>query len=153
VGYTHYFDQNRHFTMDEWNKVCQAAIRIIQHCQGTGIELLYDDRYNEPPLVDDEVIRFNGSDLNGEDLGHETFLLDRYGSGYQFCKTARKPYDRAVSMILLAVMDHAPDVYNIRSDGGWDEDTSHESYDGGWVVSRKFYRAIFGRDVECPESF
>ena len=37
-----------------------------------------------------------------------------------FCKTARKPYDIAVTSMLLRCRHLAPDAFLIASDGAWD---------------------------------
>lgn len=155
MGYTHYFKYNRTFTAPEWKRVCSAAVDIIQWCQGQGIRLLDVCDTDAPPTVDAGLvnrIRFNGSDLDGEDLGHETFVLERYGTGRDFVKTARKPYDLAVALVLLACYDKAAGALAIGSDGEWNEDNREKNYGGGWVEARFVYRGLFGREPDCPWS-
>lgn len=72
-----------------------------------------------------KVVEFmlNGTDKG--DLGHETFNL-KLGKQEElsgFCKTARKPYDLAVTMILISAKYFAPDT-EIGSDGNI-EDWEH----------------------------
>tara|TARA_B100002049_G_scaffold216394_1_gene182295 strand:- start:1414 stop:1986 length:573 start_codon:yes stop_codon:yes gene_type:complete len=87
----------------------------------------------------ESMILFNGcepADGGGEaDLGHETMLLERtctpedwqedaFKSGegiFNFCKTARKPYDLLVCALLLVCENEAPGCWTIRSDGDWSE--------------------------------
>jgi len=79
-------------------------------------------------MIDDDIIRFNGV----EDDGHETFILTRtkrakydYESqeeydvdgAFDFCKTARKPYDVLVTSSLLAAMRIANGAWVVGSDG------------------------------------
>lgn len=60
-----------------------------------------------------DLITFNGIG----DAAHETMWFDRKGDGFQFCKTARKPYDIAVIALLLLANRYAPEVWDIGSDG------------------------------------
>lgn len=109
------------------------------------------NRYNEGgkswdgyPLIDDDCIMFNGV---GEQ-GHETFVLYRLppakqpwmltGNPFAFVKTARKPYDLAVCLMLLAAFMIAPDVLLISSDGEWEDD---------WRQARLDYYELFGEDA------
>jgi hypothetical protein len=94
------------------------------------------------------MIRFNG----WGDNGHETFLITREmsdysirdpesGESFDFCKTARKPYDVAVCLVLLSIARHAPKSFSISSDGDWDVE---------WSEARKIYKELFGVEVDCP---
>lgn len=71
----------------------------------------------------------------------------QYGSYFNFCKTARKPYDLAVTLVLLAAHEVASGALDIGSDGDWDE---NESYGGGWVVPRQVYKDLFDVTPTCP---
>jgi hypothetical protein len=88
----------------------------------------------------DPIINFEtGINLNGE-RSHETFLLKPEATGFAFCKTARKPYDKVVTAILLRASqlagsgiciksvspygigdDYEADSVNRSSDGLWEE--------------------------------
>lgn len=77
------------------------------------LELAYE--YDDPerePLFSEHEICFNGV----RDLGHETFYLSTRGSDFEFCKTARKPYDTAVVAILCLLHHHTG--IDVSSDGG-----------------------------------
>jgi hypothetical protein len=134
MGYTHYFPPTRKFTDAEWKVLCDKANSIIKFCNNNGIPIQYE--YDDPndARVDDECIRFNGA----EDDGHETFVLLKNGSGFQFCKTGYKPYDLAVCLVLLASEVVAPGALKIGSDGRWNED---------WLLSRETYKKLFGNEV------
>jgi len=103
MGYTHYWRSQKRFTDNEWNTLREKVKKVL-------------DAYGElvtPPLVDSEVIRFNGI---GDD-GHETFLLTKQFQDFEFCKTRQKPYDLVVCLVLLAVDEFTPGVLHISSDG------------------------------------
>lgn len=108
MGYTHYLHPQRHATQDEWNAIKDSWL-LLYHL-GLFPKL-------HEPRVDDDIIHFNGV---GND-GHETMILEREGLGFDFCKTARKPYDLAVVALLLIAHHHAPDAWEIKSDGGPDD--------------------------------
>ena len=111
MGYTHYFEANRDFTEVEWNSLMAAAKSIIAE---TKVPLAWErDEPDQPPEVSDKRIRFNGVDDNG----YETFLLTKDAHGFDFCKTARKPYDVVVTAVLSAANAIAPGALDIRSDG------------------------------------
>ena len=78
------------------------------------------------PIITDTCLRFNG-DAEYE-LDHETFSigLDSFndewlhrenGDVWAFCKTARKPYDLAVCLALMAFKDVFGDDFEYSSDG------------------------------------
>lgn len=125
MGYTHYWGATRTFTASEWKDIC-AATRSILRTSTVQIVREYDRPNERPDVLDHEII-FNGA---GDD-GHETFWLQRelpeepeYRKGegdFQFCKTARKPYDEVVVAVLIAVRHIAPDAISWSSDGYLEE--------------------------------
>lgn len=162
IGYTHYWYRNKDFTQKQWEKICIETLDIVvKHCDRNRITLAWE--YDVPaelqptlfggekwgpkvPQVDNEVIRFNGWKENG----HETFLVEREvpsqgfaenGDHFSFCKTARKPYDMAVCLVLLSMKRHSPDSIRIGSDGEWDDE---------WKGVREVYKKLFDVEVECP---
>ena len=111
MGYTHYWRQLRDFTDTEWNELARLTRLITEGWPARNLTATLDPaEFN----IDNEEIRFNGI---GED-GHETFILtkkkrakmdyeeqeayDRQGA-FEFCKTARKPYDKYVVAVLCAL--------------------------------------------------
>ncbi|OHF00867.1 hypothetical protein CORC01_03695 [Colletotrichum orchidophilum] len=84
-----------------------------------------------------EGIIFNGL---GE-AGHETFYFCEHEGDR--VKTARKPYDRAVSCILLRAFALCPRNIKICSDGYWDEYI--------WENARELYRSLWPNEcIQCP---
>ena len=148
MGYTHYWRQQRSFSRPEWTNVMAATRRIIDVCKANDIRLVQEYDTDLPPVITDEFIQFNG---HGED-GHETFYITRItpelepwmrGESFAFCKTARKPYDGAVCLVLLAVYRLAPEVFQISSDGHWEED---------WECWVRSFKTIFREKsrLSCP---
>ena len=116
MGYTHYFHQHKQPTEEQWQAICADFSKCLEvFTKGIPIQEEWDDP--APPRVDYRCIRFNGVQPNN----HETMHLNRYGHGFQFCKTARKPYDFAVMCLLLLVHHYASDCWEVDSDGGFME--------------------------------
>ena len=68
------------------------------------------------------------------DLDHETFLLTRKDSGnFNFCKTARKPYDLMVCAVLFLAKYHLKDKIKISSDGDMED----------WKPAIEFVESLF----------
>jgi len=129
MGYTHYAHQHRSFTVKEWSRICAEAKVIFFKATIDGIPLRDWDGEGKKPTISDERIAFNG---RGDD-GHETFSVtsekepcpewkeqadyDREGA-FNFCKTARKPYDPVVVSMMVMIKAVAPSAYDFDSDGG-----------------------------------
>ena len=116
MGYTHYWRSTSEFPPAKW----EAAILDIKKIVNNQRELLAYE-YNQPskpPAVTKVMVRFNG---RGEE-GHETFLVKPKDKDFQFCKTARKPYDLAVCACLIAFKKHLGADIELSSDGDWDEE-------------------------------
>ena len=112
MGYTHYYPQHRDFAPHEWAELTAVFRSMLAtlpaHSASAG------GYYADQPLVirggdgvgepdgHGRVINFNGDEATG--MAHETFYLSRTGRHFQFCKTARKPYDLVVCAVLLAAM-------------------------------------------------
>ena len=141
MGYTHYFPQQRVFDDLEWRGVVEDSKKAIAFCMMDGIELAKEyDEPRQPAVVSFNEVRFNGV---GEE-GHETFDVTRHlNAGFNFCKTARKPYDLAVCLVLLVCHYHAPGVLQIGSDGDWDSE---------WLKAREVFQMLFHFEIDCPWS-
>ena len=61
--------------------------------------------------------------------------------GFDFCKTARKPYDVVVCAALLAIKHHQGDNVEIRSDGDFGDE---------WQPAYRLYRRATHREL-LPE--
>ncbi|HEX4188594.1 MAG TPA: hypothetical protein VHY83_11905 [Solirubrobacteraceae bacterium] len=152
MGYTHYYayDPDAGSFIDAWPRMVADARLIAGYVGKTlGLRLANGAGTGDPELSE-RRIWLNGPSAG--DLGHETFRIDatpwRAGderpavrnepsatreSGWVtergfiagFCKTARKPYDIAVTSILLRCRHLAPEAFVIASDGDWQHDWCH----------------------------
>jgi hypothetical protein len=115
MGYTVSWTFNRSFTEMEWKSITENVynmfnrLKQVKGANGLG-----------RPIVDSSEIIFNGDASKGD--AHETFVLTRYDSGSQFCKTARKPYDRYVKAVLVLANFWAPGALEVTCDGDSEPD-------------------------------
>ena len=118
MGYTNYWYQHEDFTNDEWHKI-QVFFHGLKMVYGGGAYLKADHIINDETNGSDHI-QFNGT--KGQD--YETFYLDKYANknpdyeslnggspAFNFCKTARNPYDA----IVWAVLSYARYVKGDRS--------------------------------------
>lgn len=122
MGYTHYWTQTRSFTLDEWTETSADIREILTYVENLcGVPLAdgAGDGGTRPEFTDRHVM-FNGV---GEDA-HETFVLLRTRAkawpggclGADFTKTARKPYDIAVTAC-LCYLASVSETHSVSSDG------------------------------------
>lgn len=113
MGYTRYWERTeKPIDADLICYVCE----VIEDCNDKGIAIRnWEGKGN--PTVTFERIAFNGD--RSLDHDHETFSIGKE-TGFNFCKTARKPYDYAVRKVLRYAEEHGfvTDV----SDDGENED-------------------------------
>jgi hypothetical protein len=115
VGYTHDWELPDDYSLAETAKTAKLFKRALPTIKKILKEytsiIQLDSGCPKPPKVTREQIMFNGK---GDD-GHETFLFKPSG-GWEFCKTARKPYDMVVCMVLLVLKAYMPRL-KLGSDG------------------------------------
>jgi len=127
MGYTHYWNQRRDFTDDEWKRVQMGVRNILTSAEVDEIPL-GNGMGEGTPVIEADHISFNGL---GDD-GHETCYLSRkqppcpewksqadydQRGAFDFCKTARKPYDPVVVSVLNFLVTEFPSVISASSDG------------------------------------
>jgi len=115
AGYSHYWEQSRDFTNDEWSKIARAAKAIVRKAESKGIAIRGGDGNGKPVINGNEIV-LNGDEEAGE--AHETFDITKKQGRWAYCKTARKPYDAVVVSILAVAKKVAPDAIDVDSDGG-----------------------------------
>ena len=121
MGYTHYWTQTRSFTAEEWIEVSDDIREILSYVENLLGVPLADGRGDAGtrPVFDNDI-KFNG--LGGD--AHETFIVHRkreksWSGGKlseDFCKTACKPYDVAVTACLCYLASVAG-THTVSSDG------------------------------------
>jgi len=136
MGYTHYWSFGKGSDKDEegFNK----ALPIIRDiCNRHKDIIVRESDEDLPPDINEEYhfIRFNGI----EDDGHETFLFELTSGDFNFCKTARKPYDLPVCECLIVLAAHIPSV-TISSDGFG----RGNGYDGKWETAIRNVKELYG---------
>lgn len=141
MGYTHYF-RHGNATNEAWDKIISDCKRLYEnmpkHSTSSGAcyslePLKIDDQDGGEPIFDNERILFNGAGY--EDADHETFIINKINNDeFEFCKTARKPYDLMVQACLIVYHHHSPDTIDVGSDGDNDD----------WKAAKKFVRETLG---------
>ena len=157
MGYTHYYSRPAALGMDRFTAFSKDADRRLSAVAEQGIALAGPmGRPDTVPEANPNHVAFNGAG----DEGHEGFLLeciykpyttqqpdDRYDDGierhFDCCKTARKPYDLAVTAVLIAAKRHFGTDILVSSDGEgseWDpaRDLCQDAlgYGNGFVLDR-----------------
>ena len=148
MGYSTYYEikplELDQKTWDLFIKDCKyLAKHLPEHTDTAGgycidkpLKLGGDFKYKDAKF-DKSQVWFNGSTGNRtktrfvwqdiedtkkghETLGHETFEIQRQVKEreYNFCKTARKPYDLMVCTCLILLKWYFKDLVSISSDGG-----------------------------------
>lgn len=113
MGYTHYFQ----FKCESINKEKFAdAVNLFKKCfsKVEGVKL-GNGVGNGDPIITPTSVCFNGWAENDED--YETFSLNVNDTEWNFCKTARQPYDIAVCLCLLCFKKVFGDEFSYSSDG------------------------------------
>ena len=118
MGYTHYWEFNGSHTPEQLSSAIAACNKIVRK---TKVRLGDWAGGRKGPDLRKDLCRFNGY---GDDA-HETFSLSpETAMGFQFCKTAYKPYDLVVVACLVALKHHLGGAVNVTSDGenyDWEE--------------------------------
>ena len=140
MGYTHYWTPKK-VSFGTWldflKKAKKLKDNLPQFSENAGGYYATKDADTKlcgwdgtgAPIFSIDRICFNG-DAEYE-VDHETFLIGPEETEWNFCKTARKPYDLMVcAMLLLA---HNELGYEISSDGDYDD----------WKHSIDFYIDTF----------
>jgi hypothetical protein len=123
--------------MQEWGDIRAAVIPMFHRLKqikggnGTG----------RPEITNDHIV-FNGDGSKGE--AHESFVLSRVSNFegervFQFCKTARKPYDRYVKAVLIVAQRVAPGALEVSCDGDDEPDC--------WTEGQRIADIYMGKSV------
>lgn len=141
MGYTHYWSQKEEATKEQVAQVLKE-IEIMHkalpaysksgggYCGDKELKLCSWDGSGTPEF-NEENIAFNGDATEGMD--HESFVVNFKSTGFQFCKTARKPYDMMACLSLLSLANNIPS-FSYSSDGNKDD----------WKPAVDFYRKHIG---------
>ena len=121
MGYTRYWHRTEKPITQEF---VDAVNNIIAESRKKGITIRNGLGEGEPIVTLDKVL-FNG---DGEhELDHETCGFTNTEPGFNFCKTARKPYDYTVREV-LKVAEKMGIITDVTEDGDNEEIISDEEY-------------------------
>jgi len=118
MGYTHYFQLHTQPSEKGWANFIKGVRQLLEQAWDIAIE----------GEINNEVVVLNGI---GEE-SHETFFFSKVSNEWEFCKTARKPYDKVVTSVLILAKYLFPNMY-LRSDGDWEE----------WIEGRELFKEVF----------
>jgi len=111
MGYTHYWRMPEPIDAETFKKIAKDFSLIATACSDI---LAGWDGTGSPKITDNEI-NFNGI----EDMSHENMLMriNDPDHDFSFCKTAMKPYDVAVTSLLIIVKHYLKDGITVTSDG------------------------------------
>jgi hypothetical protein len=128
MGYTHYFNFIEEPSREKFIEFAEGVKQLVATAQEAGIEIA-DEEYGDDKIV------FNGVGANS----HETFYVSADGVDFNFCKTAQKPYDTAVTASLILAKKIFGDNIKVSSDGNWSD----------WESGQLLYESVY--DIQ-PEN-
>jgi len=116
MGYTHYWSKESNVDSEIYAKVFKKLAKIVT----ANSKILaggFGEKGTKPEIKNDII--FNGI----EDDSHETFSIPKNPDGlesFDFCKTARKEYDKVVVACLTVIHNYLKGV-KVSSDGDKEE--------------------------------
>lgn len=145
MGYTHYWKDVKIDNLNNVNEKFKLFKRLIKkkykHVYTAGNKyltkyLIIQREYNIdlPIELNQEYCIFNGK----RDLGHETFYISE--TDFNFCKTARKPYDFFVTAYLMLLADDDSFTGKISTDGDME--------DWKWCYDRLIHYGLVSKKLE-----
>lgn len=116
MAYTHYLRFKNVVTKERLSKASEdvkKAFELVKtECPNITIK---NGVGKDEPIINERIICFNGDASKDEDF--ETFSVQVGDEGFNFCKTARLPYDVYVCVACLVLKEHFGDDLRLSSDG------------------------------------
>ena len=122
MGFTRYYTVKNKLDKEkfkEYSKVCKQVCEYLQKEEDYKL-CNYEGEIGSEPVFSEELISFNGE----AELSHESFGISTSSNGFDFTKTARKPYDSSVFACLYLAKIYFGD--DIKVSGDDDEDDNLE---------------------------
>lgn len=157
MGYTHYW-KFRAVPKGQAKQVEETYQLAIRQCQKIirsynksvkEIDIKHPDRlsgYSAHTKVND----YGGLNFNGtQDLSHEDFTMREHfnqNEGFNFCKTAEKPYDIVVVACLITMKHYLGDLIDVSSDG-----RDHEWTEGLELAQKVLKIKDLTNPIESPK--
>lgn len=117
MGYTHYWKITERLDKDwdKWTSFLPDAMQIMSHAS-QKLDIALADAFGE--TKGDNMISLSGVSMNGYgEESYESFVLTNEVTKFDFCKTARKPYDPVVVAILILATEYFGNDIEVTSDG------------------------------------
>ena len=131
MGYTHYWEfKSNPKDIKDGDKKFKKSVALLKKClKNISVELAGGNGTGKPVFTN-TMVCFNGLDEDS----HETcyLALDNSDFEFDFCKTARKPYDVAVCLTLLCFKKFFGDDFKYSSDGNMDDE--------GWALAIETFK-------------
>ena len=134
MGYTNYWERTEKPITKDFVK---AVKDILKQSDKLGITICGWDGSGTPVITEEEIL-FNGDAKYG--LDYESFVLNNNETGFNFCKTARRPYDWTVKEVLAIA-----EAYGLVTDVSDDGKITHKNdkqwlYDEIASLEKRVYR-------------
>ena len=114
--YTHYLRFNKPVAKRKFSKASADVKKAFELVKSECPNITIKDGWGEnEPQINERAIWFNGDASKEED--YETFCVEVGDEGFNFCKTARMPYDVYVCVACLILKEHFGDDLRLTSDG------------------------------------
>lgn len=152
MGYTHYYNTPKKIGKGEWFVLLDKIEKLKAALPGDYMkEVIRGGFGRDLPEFTEDRIWFNGNEE--KDLDHETFLLEResepgswqepdqFGYYFNFTKTARKPYDLLVCLVMIAMHYSIP--CSLSTDGDPED----------WDNALALYDSVFGTTTTYDRLF
>lgn len=136
MGYTHYWKFKK--KVNELNQEYgENRFKVAVDLFKEGLKKLQDIALGNgvgegEPIITDTEVCFNGK--APED--YETCAMSLESKGFDFCKTARQPYDPVVCLLLLCMADAFGDDFEYSSDG------DIENGEEGWARAKEIFNEL-----------
>jgi len=135
MGYTHYWKITERLDKDwdKWTSFLPDAMQIISYAS-QKLDIALADSLGE--TKGEATVSLGGVSMNGyAEESHESFVLRPEVIQFDFCKTARKPYDTVVTAILILAKETFGEAIQINTDG----------YNADWQDGFALYEASLQR--------
>lgn len=134
MGYTHYwtFKKSPAKIADGKEKFTNAVALFKEGLKKLQDIPLGNGMGEGEPIITDTAVRFNGKAPEV----YETCYIAIESKGFDFCKTARQPYDPAVCLLLLCMADAFGDDFEYWSDG------NIENGEEGWKRAKEIFAEL-----------
>jgi len=154
MGYTHYWTF-KPAARGEASQVEAAYQTAVRDCQRIILAYQKENGGLSGYSAHTKLGQYGGIKLNGKgDDGHEDFFLREHfsqnldqvyglgGGGFNFCKTAQKPYDVVVVACLCVLAYRLGDNVKVSSDGSVSD----------WAEGLELARRVLKRKIKMPFS-